>query len=213
MFKIKNWKKVYFTRKIASITSIILALLIYFINSNVIFIYGYEFESNGTVITQCYTTIPSTIWMEIWNNVHSYLYSFIPFALLVIVNIFLIVDLQQKKKLVRVSDSTIKKNQVSINVSIVVCTILFITSTCPSAIASQYYNILLQTYTGLIVLNVSDCIGFSYHAFSVIILCLSNKHFYRKFKLVFHCKNGTKIQPTGSHNHTNNNKNTSLIKH
>ena len=69
IFKIKKWEKVYFTPKIAFTTGFILCLLIYSVNFNVIFTFGYQFASNGTQITQCFTTIPSTYWMALWNQV------------------------------------------------------------------------------------------------------------------------------------------------
>ena len=47
----------------------ILTAFFFLVNSNVLFTFGYKFESNGTMITQCFATIPSTQWMSIWNNV------------------------------------------------------------------------------------------------------------------------------------------------
>ena len=113
-----------------------------------------------------------------------FLYSFAPFCFLVITNILLIVDLRQ-----RTSSSTnisvAKKNQFSINVSIVFMTMLFILSTCPSAIVSQYYTTLLNTYFGRVVLFFCDDLTFSYHALNVIILCVFNKLFIRELKIIF----------------------------
>jgi hypothetical protein len=69
VYKLKDWKKIYFTQGIAVVVGFSLTLLIYLINSNVLFTYGYEFISNGTQITQCFYTIPSTYWMNIWPYV------------------------------------------------------------------------------------------------------------------------------------------------
>jgi hypothetical protein len=69
VYKIKDWKKVYFTQGIAVVVGLSLTLLIYLINSNVLFTFGYEFVSNGTLITQCFSTIPSTYWMNVWSYV------------------------------------------------------------------------------------------------------------------------------------------------
>ena len=119
------------------------------------------------------------------------MYSFIPFILLVIINIFLIIDLNKKKRLANVENSVIKKNQLSINLSIILMTILFVVFTSPSALSSQFYNILVTTYTGNVILFASDCLAFSYHALCIIILCLSNKQFLRKLKEAFGVKNVT----------------------
>ena len=63
-------------------------------------------------------------------------------------------------------------------------TLLFIAFTCPSAIASQYYNVLVESYNGKIILFAMDCIAFSYHSLNIIILCLSNKQFVRKLRKI-----------------------------
>ena len=70
IFKVKDWKKKYFTEGIAAVCGLILTLAIFLINSNVIFTFGYQFNVNGTEVTQCFTTIPSTYWMAAWNNVN-----------------------------------------------------------------------------------------------------------------------------------------------
>jgi len=127
------------------------------------------------------------------------LYSFIPFILLVIINIFLIIDLNKKKRLTNVQNSIIKKNQLSINLSIILLTLLFILFTSPSAVSSQFYNILVTTTTGNIILFACDCFAFSYHALNIIILCLSNKQFLRKLKEAFGIKNVT-VFPTHNTN-------------
>lgn len=173
----------YFTQGIAVVSGSALNIFLYMVNSNVIFTFGYQFESNGTLITQCFSTIPSTKWMEIWNNVHSFMYSFIPFTLLAIINIFLIIDLQQKKRAITTTTSRIHKNQLSINFSVIIMTLLFIAFTSPGAVCSQFYNTLVQSDNGLVILYASDCVAFSYHALNIIILCVSNKQFFRKLKV------------------------------
>ena len=131
------------------------------------------------------------------------MYSFIPFILLVIINIFLIVDLNKKKRMASVQNSVIKENQLSITFSIILLTILFIVFTSPSAVSSQFYNILSTTYTGNIILFACDCFAFSYHALNIIILCLSNKQFLRKLREAFGFKNRD-VYPTHNTNQTNN---------
>jgi hypothetical protein len=109
------------------------------------------------------------------------LYSFVPFVLLTIINILLLIDLHKKSR-VSIENSNISKNQVSINVSVILMTLLFIVFTCPSAIASQYYQVLVMSFTGNILLSGADCLAFSFHAFNIFILGLSNKEFLRRLK-------------------------------
>ena len=82
------------------------------------------------------------------------------------------------------NSSTNDKKQLYVNVSVILMTILFIVFTCPSAIASQYYNVLVTSFNGKIILFALDCFAFSYHALNIIILCLSNKQFLRNLKKI-----------------------------
>ena len=126
------------------------------------------------------------------------MYSFIPFILLAIINILLIFDLNRQKKLVSVKNSAIKKNQLSINMSVIVLTLLFIVFTSPSAVCSQFYNTLVTTYIGNIILFASDCFAFSYHALNIIILCAANKQFFRNLKETFSLKSNLPVFPTNT---------------
>ncbi len=104
---------------------------------------------------------------------------------LISINIFLIIDLKEKKKSITNLDlRNNKRKEISINLTIILMTILFILFTSPSAICSQFYGQLISSYNGTIILYVSDCIAFSYHALNIIILCLVNKSFLRRLKIV-----------------------------
>ena len=119
---------------------------------------------------------------------HSFLYSFLPFGILLLVNLLLIRVLRQESRPLSQSVSFTKKNKLSINVSMMFMTLLFVLFTCPSAICSQFYNKLILTYNDSVILYASDCFGFSYHALNIIILCAFNKQFCSKFKEIFICK-------------------------
>ena len=69
LFKITNWNKVYFTQNVVKITGFILVLVIYLINSNVLFTFGSQNVVNGTVITQCFSITPND-WISIWSDVN-----------------------------------------------------------------------------------------------------------------------------------------------
>ena len=120
------------------------------------------------------------------------MYSFIPFVFLFTINIMLIRVIQEKTKNLQESSSVAKKGQLHINVSVIAMTILFIVFTFPSAICSQFYNTLIQTQNGKITLFSLGCFAFSYHALNIVILCASNKFFYRKLKEAFASVNKVK---------------------
>ena len=119
------------------------------------------------------------------------MYSFIPFIFLAIINTLLIIDLRRHVQLTSESTNSAvstTSNKISINTSVIAITLLFIVFTCPSAIASQYYNTLVTSYNGNIILFACDCFAFSYHALNIIILCMFNKQFVRKFREAFGMK-------------------------
>lgn len=113
------------------------------------------------------------------------MYSFIPFTILAIINTFLIQDLNQKRKSIKSENSNLKKQQMAINFSVILMTLLFIAFTSGSAVCSQFYDQLLASYTGNIILFASDCFSFSYHGLNIIIICSSNREFFRKLKEAF----------------------------
>ncbi len=112
------------------------------------------------------------------------MYSFVPFGVLFIVNIFLIRLLRQKIRNLAGSTTMAKKSQLSMSLSVVIMTLLFIVFTSPSAICSQFIETLMASYRGQVILFGFGCFSFSYHAFNLIILCAFNKHFFKMFKQV-----------------------------
>ena len=139
------------------------------------------------------------------------MYSFVPFGLLFLVNILLTVDLRQNTRYLTTKASK-KRSQLSMNMSVVIMTLFFIVFTCPGAVCSQFYNVLVTTHTGNIILFVSDCFAFSYHALNTIILCATNKDFMRKFKvtLALECASNT---ANNAYRNTNETAKLSIIHH
>ena len=116
-------------------------------------------------------------------KVHSFLYSFIPFTLIAILNVLLLLHLNElRKNSAGLANSPLALQQMSINITILVITILFIVFTFPGAVISQFYSALVVSENGNIVIYVGDCFTFSYHAFTIIILSFTNKEFSRKLK-------------------------------
>lgn len=68
-FRIKAWRENIFTRRAAHLTGLLLCILFYSINANVLATFGHEAHLNDTIIVQCFATVPSTKWMDTWSNV------------------------------------------------------------------------------------------------------------------------------------------------
>ena len=123
------------------------------------------------------------------------MYSYVPFILLAVINICLVVDLHKRSKgIIDAANSRFKKSQLSINISVIIMTILFIVFTCASAVASHYYDQLVQSFNGNIILFSADSFAFTYHSLNILIVLFSNKQFRIKFKETFGLKVNTASQ-------------------
>ena len=107
------------------------------------------------------------------------MYSFVPFGVLLIVNVLLIRAMRQKIRDLAGSSFISKKKQLSISLSVMLMTLLFILFTMPSAIGTLLVNTLLTTHDGKLILFCFGCFSFTYHAFNLVILCRFNKHFFK----------------------------------
>ena len=104
-----------------------------------------------------------------------------PCIILSIFNIlFMIYIFKRLKYSSRIASTRRKK--LSTNKTIIVLTILFVVFTTPSAIISRYYNDLVNTKVGNIILLSGDCFSFTFHALSIFVLYLSNKRFSDRLK-------------------------------
>ncbi len=114
-----------------------------------------------------------------YNQVHSILYSFLPFSLLAIANLLLIIFLfKVRRSLTSLKLNAVRaKKQKSLNLTVISLTLIFILMTSPSAICSIFFEIWMKTFMGRIVISLSDSICFSYHGLNFILLLLSNKKF------------------------------------
>lgn len=84
-------------------------------------------------------------------------------------------------------NKSIKKKKSSANKTVISLTVLFIIMTSPLAFVANYYTVLIQTYSGKLIISIGDCLSFSFHCLSIIILMVTNKRFYREMKTLF-CK-------------------------
>ena len=114
------------------------------------------------------------------------MYSYVPFCLLAITNTLLLIHLRQKTTSIKQAKSVSKKEQMSINLTVMIITLLFIAFTFPNVIVDQFRIILWSMGSkGTAIMFGMDNITFTYHAFNIVILLATNKLFLREFKGLF----------------------------
>jgi hypothetical protein len=119
--------------------------------------------------------------MLYWESVHSSLYSYIPFALIVIANFLLIYRLKIRSTTTSSSASS-RDRQKQMNTSVIALTLLYIVMTLPGTLVSIYYDFLLHSEWGTIVLYIGDSIDITYHALNFIVLFFTNKKFLEEIR-------------------------------
>ena len=111
---------------------------------------------------------------------HFYIYSIIPSILLVIINTLLIRRVIKKDKTITLTRNTKKR---MMNLFVIFMTIYFIVLTLPSSIAGGFFfDELLSTKLGNIILFFCDCLSFSNHAFNIFLLFFVNTRFRRALR-------------------------------
>jgi hypothetical protein len=107
-----------------------------------------------------------------------------PFALLALANFLLIYYLISTRDNLTASSIAERKSRKfnAINRTVMLVTFLFIAMTLPNAIISFNYGLLMQSYAGTILVLITNCFTFSYHASSIVILYLSNYKFRKELK-------------------------------
>ena len=117
------------------------------------------------------------------TKVHSCLYSYVPFALLLIMNAMLIF-MFKNRSVHGVANNASRKRQSSMTRTVIFVTLLFILMTGPGAVVgSMFAEIMSQSY-GHLVLVLVDCIAFSYHAYGLILLYKTNIKFANQLRAI-----------------------------
>ena len=118
-------------------------------------------------------------------KIHCYLYAIIPFTFIVILNVVLLHHLYQNYRVFKLNKLKQVKKKSSITITIISMTFLFIVFTSPGAFTSKYYSNLVSSTNGHMIILFCDCFCFSYHGLNIIILCFTNKRFFRQLKTFF----------------------------
>jgi hypothetical protein len=120
--------------------------------------------------------------MASWNKFHAFFYSYIPFFIIITANMLLVLTLLKKNKITTNSDNQ-KSKQRSLNVTTISIAVLFVVFILPTSVISSYYNELIKTFDGMVILYISDSCLFTYHGLNFIVLIATNKQIYRKLIL------------------------------
>lgn len=117
-------------------------------------------------------------------QVHSCLYSYIPFVVLLITNGILIYSITHRR--VRgVENEPSRRRQRSMNRTVFLATFLFIVMTLPSTIAGNMLNWLVKIPRGLQIVVILNTFSLTYHAHGLVILFVTNRKFRQVFKQTF----------------------------
>ena len=76
-----------------------------------------------------------------------------------------------------------RSKQRSLNVTTISIAVLFVVFILPTSVISSYYNELIKTFDGMVILYISDSCLFTYHGLNFIVLIATNKQIYRKLIL------------------------------
>ena len=115
------------------------------------------------------------------------MYSYIPFGILLVTNFRLIYEFKNRRVQV-VENELHRRRRRAMNRTVIFITVFFISMTLPGAILSTLFTYLLKNVNGQIVTSILGRLSSSYHAYSLIILYLTNQKFAQKLRSFFTSK-------------------------
>ena len=141
---------------------------------------------------------------------HTYMYCIIPFLIMLVFNTMFVRELKFKTK---VGSETHKHDMMSVSLSVIKVTTLFIVLTLPQSIANGFFvKILFETEIGTCVLFYLDTVLFSFHSFNFFALFLFNKKFYSEAKSIYmEIRKNSKLNRVSATNTTRSLRNTDAI--
>jgi len=149
-------------------------ILIFFALFNSIFlIYGCSFTNDGQIQVQSW----AFAIYPLWNHIHLVLYNFLPFILMTLFNIGIIYQL------IRHNHNNLPAQYCSITLTLLLTTILFLIMTLPSTVALEFVST-----SDVTILNLLDCILYTYHILSLPLYLITYRKFRREFFAIIRCK-------------------------
>lgn len=192
------------TPKTAHFWSILTILSIFLLHSHILILNGYydpPEQLNVTILLSpnqsvrvtyqyqnpnyhCYNNSPTYSIFRVWDMLHLYLYTIIPFFIMITFNSLLIVksSLMRAKAthslVIRMSKVCTEKRRLSR--SLLILTMSFLLMTSPASIAYGYLEEIYKSVEFRVTLHFLDCLSF-FHQASFFFNCfLANKQFRRK---------------------------------
>ncbi len=156
------------------IISVLFNIYLYFLNGN-------EYKINGTLFVDCFE---SPIFL-LWEQIYYYVYSVVPFFVILCFNIHLLRITFRVSKLKR-------KRLSKISINLILQSFVFLLMTTPSSFVSAYfYQDFIITNKGKVIIYLSDNILFTYNSINLFSMMITNNQFYTECKIIA----GIKIQP------------------
>ena len=189
--KMKVWRTTYFKPKQAYLVCSLIILFFALANTYVLFKFGHKELINETQLVICeeYSDSTSIKLISAWSQIHSIIYSILPFVILAVSNSILICNLiRTKRGKIRRSRNSKKGQEMSSVNGMVICqAFLFILMTFPSFFISFFYFNLLQTNSGLLFVKACNAFSCTFHAIGFLIYIVTNKQFRVLFLHFFSC--------------------------
>ncbi len=140
------------------------------------------------------------------------MYSLIPFILIISTNILLIYEI--KKQTASIKSATKDAKSRAMNRLVILLALLFIVLTLPGAVVTSILNKVLQErgIVGFVIINICDCLSFSFHALNFLIVMLTNKRFAYEVKAYFKTKFNLNQSSKSKTNKTSVNRLTTQVK-
>ncbi|CAF0772754.1 unnamed protein product [Brachionus calyciflorus] len=187
--RINSWRKIYSTSKNTATISFIVGLLIFIVNSHLLILNGYSDNKNGTEIVRCYSPkffFNHISYIPFWHKVHVYLYSIIPFCILLVINSLLIFKSLKPVQQIGLVSKRRKEKSKTLTYTIVALILMFFCSSLPYSIVTAYwYMELIGRPIGVLILNALSVLSFSYHSLNFVIFLFTNVKFWQECQLMF----------------------------
>ena len=216
--RVKGWRTNYLKSDRALLVALLLGAFVFVFNHHLLYLHGIVVDgNNGTSQILCYYStfldghyIPTWHFVRVFRvfsgrnakmrgfccsfyssfKVHIFVYSLVPFLVLVAVNSMLIFRaLTSGPKSLAFSQSSSSSRNArkrTLTSTIVSLTIMFIVTSLPYTLAAAIWYRKVYAYPlGKLLLNSLSLLSFSYHSFNFFVLFCTNKLFLSECRLIF----------------------------
>jgi hypothetical protein len=115
--------------------------------------------------------------------VHLAVYSFGPFAILIVFNLLLVLSLVPSKNTTLNETEQKRRKRKKLTITIICLSVYFVVlTTCGAISGILFVNLITYYQLGIFIIYTLNNISFSYNAFNFLALLLSNKAYAKEFK-------------------------------